>query len=409
MLDALDAVGLCQLVRLAQPGEDLAGHVFGLSVGEPHVAIQLAEQDHEFVPAEARHRVAFAHAGDEPPRHFDEQPVADFVAVGVVERLEVVEIEEHQGAMTAVAPQGRQQAAEAIPQQAPVGQLGKRIEEGELLDFLLQPPPLGNVVRQRHHLARLARPLGQPGVEPLAGDGPAVARQVVVDVLRQDVLMQHALQIRQQAFAFVRRQQEFGERPADHLLALPAENDLGLAVPVGDDETLAPDDARRGRGLENDAMALLAARLFDDGDCQPAIDAVNVQGDGADNQQDAQNGRQCPIEPGEVGLVLRLIEEIVERLIRRHQSKARVGAGDMPPAPRIAVADIDHLGIDEPPQFARFVSEVLARLALRVVALQDQVDDLARVVKGVAPATQGGGAKCGHARRLVGGQRAPGE
>ena len=53
------------------------------------------DEQHELVAAQARDRVAFAHAALEPIRHRAQQLVADVMAEAVVDELETIEIDEH--------------------------------------------------------------------------------------------------------------------------------------------------------------------------------------------------------------------------------------------------------------------------------------------------------------------------
>ena len=57
-------------------------------------AVEVLQQHHELVAAEARRRVAGADALREPLGHVDQRLVAGAVAEAVVDRLEVVDIEE---------------------------------------------------------------------------------------------------------------------------------------------------------------------------------------------------------------------------------------------------------------------------------------------------------------------------
>ena len=58
--------------------------------------VQLGQRDGEFVAAEARHGVAVAHMALQAPADLLEQQVAGLVAAGVVDFLEVVEVDEQQ-------------------------------------------------------------------------------------------------------------------------------------------------------------------------------------------------------------------------------------------------------------------------------------------------------------------------
>ncbi len=59
-------------------------------------AHDLAEDDHEFVPADPGHEIGRSHVRVQPPGHGDEQFVTMGVPEGVVDELEAVEVEEQQ-------------------------------------------------------------------------------------------------------------------------------------------------------------------------------------------------------------------------------------------------------------------------------------------------------------------------
>jgi len=63
----------------------------------------MAGSKNEFVAAQARDGFAVARAGTQAARHLDQQLVAGLVALGVVEQLEVVEVEEQQRAVLVLA------------------------------------------------------------------------------------------------------------------------------------------------------------------------------------------------------------------------------------------------------------------------------------------------------------------
>ena len=74
------------------------------------------------------------HAG-EPLGRDDQQRVADGVAEAVVDRLEVIEIEEEHGDRRPLAGPARQRVAHAVLEQRAIGEAGQRIVErlvGEL-------------------------------------------------------------------------------------------------------------------------------------------------------------------------------------------------------------------------------------------------------------------------------------
>ncbi len=52
----------------------------------------VSEDQGKLIAAQARHRVAAAHAGDEPFRSRLQQRIADFMAQGVIHDFEAIEV-----------------------------------------------------------------------------------------------------------------------------------------------------------------------------------------------------------------------------------------------------------------------------------------------------------------------------
>ena len=115
--------------------------------------------DDELVPAEPGHDVRTPDRRLEPPRRLDEHGVAGGVAVGVVDRLEVVEVDvgDHERRGGPLDPgQGR---AEQDVEEAAVGEPGQRVAQCQRGEVVLQPAHLRDVapdaldaVVQRDHL-----------------------------------------------------------------------------------------------------------------------------------------------------------------------------------------------------------------------------------------------------------------
>ena len=130
---------------LVDVGQQLFRHALHLQRCLGAVARQVFQHHHELVATEARHRIALAHRGHQTPRHLDEQFVAHVMAQGVVEHLEVVQVDEQQRALLARALAQHHGALQPVKQQAPVGQTGERIVESQTLDLLLGLLALGDV------------------------------------------------------------------------------------------------------------------------------------------------------------------------------------------------------------------------------------------------------------------------
>ena len=138
-----------ELVGPAQLRLDLVGHVLRLNrrVG---AFVEIFEQDNEFVPTEARHRVTFPDARFQAGRDFDQQLVAHGMAQGVVEGLEVVEVDQHQRTVPAMPCAAVQRLAQTIEHQPPIGKPGQVIEKGQMPDFVFGGLAQGDVGKGCH-------------------------------------------------------------------------------------------------------------------------------------------------------------------------------------------------------------------------------------------------------------------
>ena len=92
--------------------------------------LQVHGQDHELVAAETGDRVAVAHQLRETAGDRHQQFVADLVAEGVVDGLELVEVDEQHRDDAFAAVQTRDRLLGAVEQQQPVGELGERVVDG---------------------------------------------------------------------------------------------------------------------------------------------------------------------------------------------------------------------------------------------------------------------------------------
>ncbi len=123
------------------------------------------EQDGELVAAEARRGVAGAHASGDAAPDLGQHLVADRVAERVVDRLEVVEVEEQdRGGARAVG----QRRLDALREERAVREAGERVVEGLMAEPLLQ---VGHLRERALEPAVLEHHAGVPdeGVEQVAG------------------------------------------------------------------------------------------------------------------------------------------------------------------------------------------------------------------------------------------------
>ncbi len=135
-----------ELIRTPQDGEDLFAQGFGLTGRLLAVFVQASQHHHELVAPHPRHRVALEYARRQTLRHLLQQQVAFVVTQGIVQRLEVIQVDKQQGAARFTAGAGRDRLLQPVEQQGPVRQVRQRVEERQLLDPLFRDLALGNVV-----------------------------------------------------------------------------------------------------------------------------------------------------------------------------------------------------------------------------------------------------------------------
>ena len=104
-LDCLPALAFHrEPVGPGQDGADLFGHDTNLRDRLLLVLpFDLADHHDKLVAAKPRHGIHFTNAATHPLRHLHQQQVAGLVPVGVVERLEIVQVDEQQRAIAAAA------------------------------------------------------------------------------------------------------------------------------------------------------------------------------------------------------------------------------------------------------------------------------------------------------------------
>ncbi len=110
------------------------------------------QQHTELVAPQAGQRVGGADAGLDDAGQLLEQPVAGLVAAGIVDHLELVEVEVQQHVAHAFAAAGgEQRLVEARLELAAVDQAGQRVVARLVDERPLQPPLLAHVVEDHDH------------------------------------------------------------------------------------------------------------------------------------------------------------------------------------------------------------------------------------------------------------------
>ena len=153
-------------------------------------AAVIAKDEHELVTAVTRHGIRLAQAGLEALGGFDQQFVAGTVAKAVVHKLEVIEIDEGQRAVRALALRQTQQLLQAVLQQVAVGQAGQRIVRCLVFELLAVVVLRRDILDRAFVIERLAfraihdvGVLGNPDTAAVAaidfgfeiGDAPGIA------------------------------------------------------------------------------------------------------------------------------------------------------------------------------------------------------------------------------------------
>ncbi len=114
------------------------------------------QQQGEFVAAHARHGVVVVDAGQQALGHVLEHAIARRMAKGVIDRLETVEVEEHQH-HPGLLPLGLLQGGvQAVLEQRAVGQVGEGIVVGQAVDALLAGLAFADVGEEAHIAGQVA-------------------------------------------------------------------------------------------------------------------------------------------------------------------------------------------------------------------------------------------------------------
>ncbi|MNM52875.1 hypothetical protein D3C81_639640 [compost metagenome] len=135
--------------RFGQHGEDLARHA-----GHLRAVVGRFDDDDEFVAADAADDVGGAQDGHQTLGNELEQLVAAMVAQGVVDDLEVVQVQQQQARAAVLAVGARQRVGQRIVEFMPVRQLRDRVDVGQVVQMVFRV--LGGDARAAHHQHRQA-------------------------------------------------------------------------------------------------------------------------------------------------------------------------------------------------------------------------------------------------------------
>ena len=192
--------------------------------------VEILDDDHELVAAEARQQVGLAQRGRELARDALQELVADPVAERVVDVLEPVEVDEQHADATAAALRLRNRLRQALVQQQAIGQSGQRVARGHVLQPLLRLDPRRHVLHERQDRRDLAVGIEQRRVIPLAPDRVAVLAIVPGQARSARLLAAHQRlqQSRDRLAVGLMHELIAVDRHAEHFLGAPAEDVLRL-------------------------------------------------------------------------------------------------------------------------------------------------------------------------------------
>ena len=163
-------------------GEQRLVHAHSELGGRLHRVLRLHHA--ELVPAEPCDHPGLADAGAEAPRGLDEQRIPDWVPMGVVHGLELVEVEAHHRERLAALAEAAHRPLELIAKAEAIGEVGQRIMQRQAPDLGVGLPRFGHIgteaskaekgaVRVAHRFARQ----GPPGDAPPIVTGTTTFRK----------------------------------------------------------------------------------------------------------------------------------------------------------------------------------------------------------------------------------------
>ena len=141
------------------------------------VVLERVDQDREFVTAEPGSRVGRPEHGPEPQRDRAQQLIAQLMAEAVVDRLEVVEVEEQHGEQPIRPIRDRQRLGEAVLEQRPVGEPRERIVRGEVHEGVVSTHPHRSGVARSEREGRARHGGLMVEQPPLAVEAACIAGQ----------------------------------------------------------------------------------------------------------------------------------------------------------------------------------------------------------------------------------------
>lgn len=129
---------LVKLIRLSECRQDFVADLLYLRGRFWETGAEIFEHDNRFVAPGTRNGIAVTNAHGQSGACLLQKLVAQFVAKGIVECLEVVQVDEQQCAVLLAAGRGSKCLFQSVEQQPAVGQAGQRVVESQAVDLVLR-------------------------------------------------------------------------------------------------------------------------------------------------------------------------------------------------------------------------------------------------------------------------------
>ena len=153
-----------QLLTVNIKGADQAGDQLAGNHGGILCVVELGQEDDELVAPQSRQDIFLPQACAQASGCGRQQAVADRMAQGVVDLLEIVQVEEENARLQVVAAGDGERLIRAVDPQTPVGQAGKHVIVGEVVDVRFRGPVVGDVLdRSAQGSARVRAVAGLDG------------------------------------------------------------------------------------------------------------------------------------------------------------------------------------------------------------------------------------------------------
>ena len=107
--------------------------------------VNVVKYEDELVSADACHGIHVARTHSKTLGHHFKQAIPGMVAEFIVDPLETIQVQKHNGKLLLVAPGPRNSLIQTVIEQGPVGKIGEHIEIRQLRDLLLCRPAPGNI------------------------------------------------------------------------------------------------------------------------------------------------------------------------------------------------------------------------------------------------------------------------